>query len=394
MTETIRRITMQDGIARVEDVTLLGVAPASGILPAFATRLPTIMPILPEGTAAYKYDPNTKFGAIIVSRPPQIVNLSIENSGEDYEWEPEDEEWSDYDNDGYKLFRVAMPWTHFLWTFTSSKDDPTEDGTVFTFGETYPYWSPAKLAGPSSGLAKLELPNVWTDGYICWGGVASDQGTFASRIDSRMNAYFTSPFNADLGLHRPYYSSFARWANATRDDEYCWTGWSFYPTRTVEQLLEPNAPVHVPQAQEGWSAPPERFTVARAREWARTVPPDARRRLLTGLSAAVAELDSAPAIEQPAEGPVPRFQILQHGDRDRVTDTTTGAILLGAYRALDTLERIRDQFNELAANGAPIPMNGTGILCNCIANDGYHNLPPRDYAEGYFTTAGHRRPGA
>ena len=303
-----RRITLDaSGIARVEDVTLIAVAPATGLLPAFASRLPTAMPVLPQGTTAFAYDPASKSGTIVVSRNPQVVDFAVTANDDEPDWAYDDESWED-GPDGYKHFRLAMPYLHWVWYFSSNREDPSQPGTAFTFGTTMLYWSPNRLEGPTSGVMPMTLPNVYSDGIICWGSVASDQGSFASRIDSRIAAYFNTEFNDDLGLEvAGGYASFADWHEATEIDNYCWTGWPFYPSRNVEELIRGHgAQPNVPSGIEGWAPPPERFTIGRARDYARTLSPDARRRMRAALDMVDAEPETpAPDVHADDVEPVP-----------------------------------------------------------------------------------------
>ena len=392
MTIAERRITLVDGIARVEDVTLIAEAPATGLLPAFSTHLPTTMPVLPEGTAAWHYNPKTKHGTIIVSRKPQVVDLLVRLQEEDAEWNtPEDEDWDVWGGPGdeYKKFRVAIPWTHWVWSFTSSATDPSEPGASFSFGIVSLYWSPGRLTNPDSEMMRLPLPNIYSDGHICWGEVSSSGGSFAERIDSRITAYFSTEFNDDLDLNLPeQYAGYSDWAAATERDEYCWNSWPFYPHLTVRSALaHSGSPMRVPEGFETWSPPPERFTVARAREWARTQPADARRRMFTALSL---ELD--PATVSPAiEGSALRFVIQEVNGTPRIVDTTDDRRVATNIRELDLLGERRDAIEAYVQTGRPIPSGGhVGTICACATGARVHNIERSNYEPDFFTTQGHR----
>lgn len=346
-----RRVTIQDGIARVEDISVVAVGTMSSVLPVLATRIHTLLPVLPEGTSAFRYDPDTKRGAILVSRKPQTVELAITDSSEDYDLAYEDSSWNVKNAEGYLSFRVAMPWLHWMWDFTSSNADPSAPGTTFTFNITYLYMSAAKITDADTRLTPMRLPNVGEDGDVCWGDVTSDGGSFASRIDSRVNAYFNTAFNGDLDFRMPTdYSSFAQWHNATRDDEYCWMAWDFYGYQSVRSIMGIPSTAETATAREGWAPPPERFTVAGARDWARTAPGDARRRLLAGIAAAIQEIDETPPA--PAEPEIPDLPAGEETPR--------------------------------------IPLNSNGVPCRCINRPSYHDLAYESYDSDFFTVLGHR----
>ena len=103
------------------------------------------------------------------------------------------------------------------------------------------------------------------------------------------------------------YDCFADWHEANEIDNYCWTGWPFYPSRNVEELIRGHgAQPNVPSGIEGWAPPPERFTIGRARDYARTLSPDARRRMRAALDMVDAEPETpAPDVHADDVEPVP-----------------------------------------------------------------------------------------
>jgi len=300
-------IEIEGEMVRVVERSIVSTARLADVMPRIENRPPISMfhPRSAIWTYWNEQDPTNKYVKFLCELPPAL--RSITKSG--------------------RRYRLAMPWTYFIFGFRTSEDGSR--GEHWAMEEDRVFHTNQKVTSLDSRLWTAFLPNVYTDGRICFGSTGADVAVpLSDRVDTLVNGWYLSNFNNDVHANRPHPLPFnARlplgwraWVDATtRLGASAWTTfpeWSepliggSAQSYLVRDLLADNidrmAPLTFTDAIPELQIP---ATFGRTEEWIRTLDPVQIRRLFVAINNIATEDPEAMA---PAET-VPTFNIEEDG---------------------------------------------------------------------------------
>lgn len=275
----VTRIVIEGEMARIEETNVVQTARLSDILSGLEARPPITM-FHPRSAIATHWDESAlpmRQVTFLCELSPGI--RSIVKSG--------------------RRFRLAMPWTYFVFKLSGTNLDR------MSLDDSLVYHTNQKVMDGNSRLWAAFLPNVYSDGRICYGstGVSPNQ-PLSQRIDQLVNEWYLTTFNNDLidGRRRPFpfephpKSSLLPWATATREQgASAWlsfpewdmtTGYNDEaPNWTVEEAFNSDVSRMSPMTfTEAIPAIPVPATFGRTEEWLRGLSAVQRGRLLSSLT--------------------------------------------------------------------------------------------------------------
>ena len=127
-------------------------------------------------------------------------------------------------------FRIPLPYNFFWFELNGSRMvTPTGENILWSPKNWGLMWGKepfTTLEGTRAYPARL--PNCWTNGTICFGSTnvnaALPLGQF---IDTAINSFWTSEFNADLDRYWPYLTM-TEWQDAGSENEEVWKDWGMW----------------------------------------------------------------------------------------------------------------------------------------------------------------------
>lgn len=315
-----QRIMIEGGIARFLETRVTAEVPLADLMPHLVQRLPTITPILPDGTRLIAYDPESKNGVLAVEVSPRVTTMDMHFDGGDHGAEHED--YARRDNHNHAKFKLALPYLIFAYNFSFNPTTVTEryDRVVlgqdirFTIKDVILYWRNAPLRKPTDGLWVAKIPNLYEGGGICWGDTTADTTTLAARVDDQIKNFFIHGFTNHLGMKRPVndVSSFTDWETQSAKNPVFWTGWEEWKTPANKTFADLSTSIQLPTVGETPTTildlpePPRVFGIGRAREWTATLDPRARRVIAQAIAEVLAEPEAAVILDEIIETPRPR----------------------------------------------------------------------------------------
>lgn len=282
------RIVIEGNLARHERVEVVYEAPLAGLTPFLTTRLATTLPVLPQRPVRYiHFDPEAGRGLLIVETSPRKHHIQVRHSGGRYT-----DDATRRDRDGLSRFEVQLPYQYFAYGFTMR----TAGNSLvdFTVDRSFLFWAKDPIRdGATNYVWIAPVPNVDSNGSICWGSTNSDSRSLSARIDDLVNNFFTTVFNEDLGHRTPFGTSLTEWERASQGDPLAWREWDFWndhnpmEAKDIPDHMNAAPPTNIAELNPAHINLPElptNFTVARAQEWLSNLDPGAHRRILAALA--------------------------------------------------------------------------------------------------------------
>ena len=295
-------IEIEGTLARIVERNVIRSAALEDFLPLLENRPPTTIANLPRGTVAIHQDLSTspERMAVLIEMRPQIRVL--------------------HDKPGYgadvRDYRVALPYTFFYFTMQRITGVETWD-----LAEQCAFHSRHQYSGLDMPLIPALLPNVYSDGRICFGNTGNNpQQPLHERIDEIVNGFYQSNFDSSHHIRDHAYpfggQSFKRWVTKTEANPNCWQEFPEWdPTSdkgmnhqqvTVREVLATRFPPRTDAIALNDAIPELYFapTFGRAEEWALGLNNTQRFRLLRALENIQAEdpeaviPDLPPAVEE------------------------------------------------------------------------------------------------
>ena len=304
-------IEIEGDLARRVSREVIQEMPLADILPFIENRPPITM--FHPRSAIFTYwnesDPRNKQVKYLCELPPGI--RSIVKSG--------------------RRYRLAIPWTYFVFGFTMGAAGDINDGANWQMVDYLVFHSRDRFEGPEHRLWTAFLPNVYEDGRICFGttGVPTRQ-SLMNRVDQMVNEWYLTQFNNDVHGSRTHPLPFngrlpngwALWVNATRDHglqaiqqmpEWDVTDQSI-PSWTVSEILTgmgarpsmiafPQERVQIGTVTDAVPAIQMPWTFGRIEEWYAQLDPVQRFRVRTAANNYVTENPAAVQAPTPDDDP-------------------------------------------------------------------------------------------
>lgn len=291
-------IEIEGGIARVVDRRVVSQAPLEQLAPFLETRMPTILPILPDHTRVVAFDPNTKKGILIVETVPFRQHVTCHVELHDYNFTSQDDlNRIANTRDRRVVWNLQFPYQYHVYTF-SLDTGPTGQGLQnFQLNEGKLLWRPTKMTKLDDGFWPAQLFNIDTNARICWGYTQAETASLAQRIDDQVKSFQATIFNTHLGAKKPHnYSGYTAWEEASDKNPLCYLDWSNFKTnpmytgtKLVESITNAGAiPANLDNTTSIIAPPPDTFTLGKAREWMERIDPQQRKLFLTALAKTLA----------------------------------------------------------------------------------------------------------
>lgn len=290
-------IEIENGVARHVRREVIAEAPLSDVGPRLVITTPMTTPLMPRSHIAHHYDPTPGHLKLrILAEIPAAIRSIIRNN---------------------RRYRLAMPWTYFLFQLSSS------DGRTgsWSLSDYYVYHAPTRATTLQHQVIHALLPNVDSSGRICFGSTgANPNQPMADYVDSLVNNWYLSQFNNDLvsGRTIPYPfggSSWRSWVDATRERGLNsiteWPEWTDtrIPHLTLENILQGNitsTTLPITTVTDEIPELPARPTFGRADEAVTLWTPQQRFRIFRSLQARIE--DDPTFIEEPPAPTTPDAQ--------------------------------------------------------------------------------------
>lgn len=201
-----QQIIIEGDLVRLVNITDERTVPLADWLPLIERRVAVHTPVLPRATRAIVFDPtNVRDNklSILMEMEPQIISL----------------------NKRGVIHRIMIPWTRFV--FHCRNTSPQND-TAWQMSDYRIFWSKNKYTNPTAqDMIRALVPNVYSDGRICFGSTGANANqSLADRLDQTVNEFYSSEFNADLGIPFPNdWTRYSQWVRATNTDPLGWMNW-------------------------------------------------------------------------------------------------------------------------------------------------------------------------
>lgn len=275
-------IEIEGDLVRVIEKTLRTETRLQDLLPHIETRVPVSLPIMPRNrTPIVHFDPrdtaNMKLD-IVMELPPSVRTINVNR---------------------HEAHRIALPWTIFY--FRARARDGNPNTLNWTFDEWACFHSQTQITSPTQVVIPAMLPNVFSDGRICFGttGVDANQ-PLHDRLDEIVNTWYITNFN-NIGHVRPGYmpwggagGDYAKWVEETDRNPNCWRDWPEWDPATPEGAAQTHKTITEYMEAEMERVTPIRLdgaipdlplalTFGRSEEWLRGITANQRIRLRTAI---------------------------------------------------------------------------------------------------------------
>lgn len=295
-----RTIEIEGGLARIVDKVLVQELPLADAMPLIENRPPVTLPVLPKNHVVSAYwdesDPASKTLELLVSIDPatRLLPYDVANRYGDE-------------------CRVALPYTVFHFRLIANQPNP--QGRHWTFDSTRVFFARENPKNLDQQVIAALLPNVYSDGRICFGNTAVpvDQ-PLSDRVDQLVNEWYLSEFADHHVREYPWPwakrtgRGYRKWVTESARDPRCWTQWPEWDLNDTHQqhwrlgdLF--GQPIHNTDAMTVIGAIPqlpEQPTFGRAEQWLNGLTPTQRFRLRTALANIEAEAPET-IVEEPDE---------------------------------------------------------------------------------------------
>lgn len=271
----MQQLIIRGGEVVIEEVTHVQTVALRDLMPHIERPAPPVtMPLLPAGTRTVYWNeenPDNQVLELLVQVDPTVRTITDRRTraGETTD----------------TAYRVSLPYLLFHVRLTCTNGQPSlwnlEDYRVFQSREP--------ITTMDQEVCTAMLPNVYSDGRICFGntGVRAGEG-LTTRIDNIVNTYYLTTFDTSHLVRNSYLpfgggegpTGLTRWAEATEQDPNCWRNFPEWAEDSDEHNLQIWRPIQslfgvpldrtTPIAVEG-DIPdlPIRPTFGVAEEWVR-----------------------------------------------------------------------------------------------------------------------------
>lgn len=293
------RITIQDGIARLEYIETRGEVPVSALEGIVKHTTPILIPAMPKGVLSAYIDDSAKKGAIIVRRNPARHKLNLHYDGTGHT--PAADAGKEY-----RVYDLQLPYLYWVYYFNYDITTTIDGLNTFAISDSYLYMTPEPITDLDQNLYPAQLWNV-RSGRICWGQTIPRKMSLADAIDTLTDEFPTTTFTPHYDHPvPPGVVDYADWEKKSSDPlcftKWDWKAWPQGPNKARDRLtatsesleqftLQGDATVEIPP-------PPQPFTSALLREWLNNLPPYAQERFLL-----TAEHFNPTEVETPAQKP-------------------------------------------------------------------------------------------
>lgn len=252
-------LEIQNDRVRKIQRTVIEDVPLSALYPHLETRVPVFLPTLPRSAVAVNWDETNvqrKTFQVLCELPPAVRNIIKVN----------------------RRYRLAFPWTYFLFTVVGSSD--SQDARGWEITENRVFHARNRYVNIDSEVITARTPNVYRDGRICFGSTGVDAfQPLADRLDQLVNEWYETRFNNDLNQYFQIPNgdtTLRNWVAASATNPGCWMDWSDWETaekwrvRDLMTQVLPDRRDIVLEVQDRIPDMQMPFTLGRAEEWIRT----------------------------------------------------------------------------------------------------------------------------
>lgn len=287
-------IEIEGQIARLVKRQITAEVPLSELMPHLTIQQPTFLPVLPDHTRIVAFNPETRRGAVLIELAPSRKGFRIHN--DQGETRGPDAKRQNEAPDLVGVFQLQLPWAYFIYSFRIGTDNTAITGGKlqdFTIDQGLYFWRPDRIQKLDDQLWGGRIPNVDTQGWICWGNSRHETTSLANRINDMVKNFTNTKFNYHLGAPKPsIYPNYTEWEKDSLKNPLCfsaWEEWKTLPGRTIQSVFESLMDKDLPAASDlsrselAIPEPPAYFSVARAAEWMNALPEQSRARFLHAL---------------------------------------------------------------------------------------------------------------
>lgn len=289
-----QQIIIEDGRVFVYDRRPLGDAPIEAVKDLLLTPQALFIPNTPRSMAAMSLRPSNETSQILTEIKPGLTTMRFawyssedgESSEEMYEWFEQNATDDNPDYESEATARVYMPYTYLLWGLGNV--DNWDNAHIHW---TRAYWRPTRLTQTDQRLWPAILPNIASDGDVCWGSVHASQSRGFAQIDELTNGFYTSQrFNADYGWNiPPKYRTYGEWAEDPAPVPFAdWALWNSPHVELADVMGQVADQLNIVNPQV-WNPPPTVASRAAIRHWFSSLDPNAQRRIRLALPPLPAE---------------------------------------------------------------------------------------------------------
>lgn len=267
-----QEILIQGDLVTVRDVTPTHTVALADFLPHIEKRHPIVMPLLPDRVKTVRWDSSNLDAQqleVLIQVEPSVRSISVRRTRTFGAGAPDTQ------------YRVSLPYLLFIFTATTSD----QAGLMWDINEYRVFNANAPLTSLDQKVCAAMLPNVYSDGRICFGNTGVAAGMpLHDRLNAIVNQYYLTSFDTSHHV-RDYYlpygagnNEFEPWVEHTAEDPNCWRSlpeWTEGSPEhqrqhwyTVKDLLGPQFDRTTPIALAG-DIPDMRFrpTFGVAEEW-------------------------------------------------------------------------------------------------------------------------------
>ena len=198
------QIEIVGGLARVIRYEVLREVALNDAIKLIETRVPVTTPILPPRTRMFRLNPTNNaewFIEVLTENQPRVRTINV------------------YGDE----LTLSMPWVYFLHKYNS-----VDQGQTWHAYDAFVFFSKDQITSENDTLIPALLPNISSDGNICFGTGTRNYGTdLAPQIDGSINDFWLSQFTH--GNMDPYWpgrrNSPRPWVLMTERDIDGWRNW-------------------------------------------------------------------------------------------------------------------------------------------------------------------------
>lgn len=197
-------LEIEGGLARIVRRDVIREVALADAIKLIETRVPVSTPLLPTRTRTFRLNPTNNANwmiEVLSEREPKVRTITV--YGEE--------------------LTLSMPWTYFLHTYQS-----VDQGTTWMAYDGYAFFAKEAIKSEDDLLIPALLPNISSDGNICFGTGTRNYGTdLAPQIEGSINDFWLSTFTH--GNMDPYWpgrrNTPRAWQLMTEREPDGWKDW-------------------------------------------------------------------------------------------------------------------------------------------------------------------------
>lgn len=202
-----RHIEIHDDMVEIFDKNPVRTVTLDDFIRSVETKSAIDSPRLPKTIAFMRQDESNQHGRIIqilTELEPAVRSLRMRN----------------------RRFRLSLPWTYFLYTFTTAQ--AIRQANTWQMGQVRVFWAQEQATNYESVLRTALIANCDHQGIICYGNTGVPVTLpLMTRIDRLTNEFYSTTFMHDSGTGAPWSSEegntlWARWERESANDAGAW----------------------------------------------------------------------------------------------------------------------------------------------------------------------------